>query len=166
MENEDEREFTFEPLRGTIFLLAIRLFVLLAIFEALYGGIVYFLNLTLNLPFEWHHHLSAALLGLYAVKISVELSFIIYLFLKWAGTNYFITKKHIIKRTGILASHEEVFHFDNIRAITVNQSFIGRVVGYGDIELKISSSGGYQAVLTMFSIDQPYKYEAILKTLF
>lgn len=65
-----------------------------------------------------------------------------------------------------MGSKEEVFHFDNIRAITVNQSWFGKLFNYGDIELKTSASGGCQEALVLVSINNPHKYEAHLKTLF
>lgn len=166
MEEQNIPEHDLEPIRGSIAILAMKLLVLLFIFEVLYAALFYFLNVFFNLPFEWHHHSSIILLGINGIKIGLEFLFILYLFFQWAGTSYFITKKHIIKRIGIINSHEEVFHFDIIRSIAVSQSFLGKLFNYGDIELKTSASGGYQAVLILASIDNPHKYETLLKTLF
>lgn len=166
MEEKNIPEHDLEPVRSSVAILAMKLLVLLFIFEGLYTGLFYFLNVFFNLPLEWHHHSSIILLLIYGIKIGLEFLFILYLFFQWAGTTYFITKKHIIKRVGIINSREEVFHFDNIRSITVNQSFLGKIFNYGDIELKTSASGGYQAALILSGIDNPHKYEEHLKTLF
>lgn len=166
MEEQNIPEHDLEPIRSSVAILAMKLLVLLFVFEGLYAGLFYVLNVGFNLPLEWHHHSSVILLGINIIKIGLEFLFILYLFFQWAGTSYFITKKHIIKRVGIFNSREEVFHFDNIRSITVNQSFLGKIFNYGDIELKTSASGGYQAALVLVSIDNPHKYEALLKTLF
>lgn len=166
MEQGIQPEHDLEPIRSSVAILTMKLLVFLFVFEGLYAGLFYILNVAFNLPLEWHHHSSIILLGIIGIKIFLEFLFILYLFFQWAGTTYFITKKHIIKRVGIINSREEVFHFENIRSIVVNQSFLGKLFNYGDIELKTSASGGYQAVLTLTSIDRPHKYETLLKTLF
>ncbi len=166
MEQEKQPEHDFSQIRRSIVVVAMKLLVLLILFEALYITLFYFLKVFFNLPLEWHHHSSIILLGINVVKIILEFSFILYLFFQWAGTSYFIAKKHIIKRVGIMSSREEVFHFDNIRSLTVSQSFLGKIFNYGDIEVKTSASGGYQATLVLVSINDPHKYEAHLKTLF
>jgi len=166
MEQEIQPEHYFQQIRSSIAILAMKLLVLLFIFEGIYEGLFYVLTLAFNVPLEWHHHASVILLVINGLKVIFEFSFILFLFFQWAGTSYFITKKHIIKRVGIMNSREEVFHFDNIRAITVNQSLLGKLFNYGDIELKTSASGGYQAALVLVSINNPHKYEAQLKTLF
>jgi len=163
---ETQPEHDFEPIKGSIAILAMKLLVLLFLFEGLYSGLFYFLNIYFNLPLDWHHHSSILLLGINGIKIGLEFIFILYLFFQWAGISYFITKKHIIKRVGIMTSREEVFHFDNIRSIAVNQSFLGKLFNYGDIELKTSASGGYQAALILIGINRPHTYETLLKRLF
>lgn len=166
MKQETQPEHDFAQIKSSVAILAMKLLALLFIVEALYVGLFYILTIASNLPLEWHHHSSIILLGTNLVKIILEFSFILYLFFEWAGISYIITKKHIIKRVGIMSSREEIFHFDNIRAITVNQSVLGKLFNYGDIELKTSASGGYQAALILVSINNPHKYEAHLKTLF
>ncbi len=166
MEEQNIPDHDLEPIRSSVTILAMKLLVLLFVFEGLYIALFYFLNVFFNLPLEWHHHSSIILLLINGLKIFLEFLFILYLFFQWSGTIYFITKKHIIKRVGIINSREEVFHFDNIRSIAVNQSFLGKLFNYGDIELKTSASGGYQAALILAGIDRPHKYETLLKTLF
>lgn len=166
MEEKNIPEHDLEPIRSSVAILAMKLLVLLFMFEVSYAGLFYFLNIFFNLPLEWHHHSSIIMLGINGIKVGLELLFILYLFFQWAGTTYYLTKKHIIKRVGIISSREEVFHFDNIRSIAVNQSFLGKLFNYGDIELKTSASGGYQAALILASIDNPHKFETLLKTLF
>lgn len=166
MSKEEQSEHDFQQIRSSISILAMKLLLLLFLFEVIYAILFYVLTLAFNLPLEWHHHSSIILLVINGFKIIVEFFFILYLFFQWEGISYFITKKHIIKRVGIFNSKEEIFHFENIRTITVKQSFLGKILHYGDIELKTSASGGYQEELVLVAINDPYKYEAHLKTLF
>lgn len=159
-------EHDLEPIRESIFMLGAKLFVLLFLFEGIYTGFFVLLNLVFNLPLDWHHHASVILILLNITKVLLELLFILFLLSEWSSTIYFITTKHIIKRVGILSNKEEVYHFDNIRSISVQQSFLGKLFNYGDIILKTSASGGYQDDVSLSGIDNPHKYETILKNLF
>ena len=166
MEQTISSEHELEPIRGSLIMFAFRLLLLLILFETIYALVFGVLQIGLNLPIEWHHHTSVGLLIFNGVKVVIELILILYLLLQWTGSRYFITPKHIIKQTGILKEKEEVYHFDNIRSISVEQSFLGKVFDYGDITLKTSASGGYQDDVVLSGIDNPHKYETILKELF
>jgi len=166
MEQETQPVHDLEPIRRSIATLAMKLLVLLLIFEGLYEGLLYVLTLAFNIPLDWHHHFSVILLVINGLKIILEFLFILKLFIQWAGTSYLISKKHLIKRIGIINIREEISHFDDIRSITVSQSILGKLFNYGNIELITSASGGYQTTLVLAGINNPYKYETILKTLF
>ncbi len=96
----------------------------------------------------------------------MQLFLILNVTLSWANSAYYLAGKHIIRRNGILHVEEDVFHFDNIRSISVNQSFFGKIFNYGDISLKTSASGGYQGDVIMTEISNPKKYEEILREYF
>lgn len=166
MEQKIQLEQNFEPIRGSITILAMKLLAMLFIFEGLYVGLFYILNIAFSLPFDWHHHSSVVLLSINGLKILLEFLSILYLFFQWAGISYFITRKHVIKRVGIINNREEIFHFDNIRSITVKQLFLGKIFNYGDIEIKVSASGGYQGDVILSGIAKPNEYETKLKAMF
>ncbi len=67
---------------------------------------------------------------------------------------------------GIMSAKEEVVLVDNIRSISVTQSFLGKLLNYGDITLRTSVSGGDQGDVILRQIDSPSKYEEIIKKLF
>ena len=100
------------------------------------------------------------------LKLFVEVLFIVNITLSWANNTYYLTQKHIIQRRGILHVEEDVFHFDNIRSISINQSILGKIFNYGDIILKTSASGGYQGDVVMIGISDPKRYKEIITKYF
>ncbi len=156
----------FESVRGSTTVLMVKLLVILVLFDAAYAFISYLLTLGISLPFDLHHHISELLLGLQIIKNVFQMILILNVVLACTNNLYFFTDRHIIKRTGILHVNEEMYHYDNIRSITVNQSWIGKVLNYGDIVLKISASGGYQDDIVLTGIENPKKYQSFLEELF
>lgn len=96
----------------------------------------------------------------------IQLYLIVYVTLAWASNAYYLAGKHLIRRKGIVHAQEDVFHYDNIRSISVNQSFFGKMFNYGDITIKTSASGGYQGDIVMTEIADPKRYEAMLRESF
>lgn len=164
--NHEERKHELEPIRGSIIILVAKLATGLLLFDLLYVGLYYLLTLSFALPFDLHHHISVLLLVIFIFKLLMQLFLILNVTLSWANNAYYLAGKHIIRRKGILHVEEDVFHFDNIRSISVNQSFFGKIFNYGDISLKTSASGGYQGDVVMAEISNPKKYEEILKEYF
>lgn len=162
----NKKQLTPEQIRGSFVIVVIKLVIILLIFEAAYEFLFYLLNIQFALPIDWHHHISIGLFVLSLLKIFIEVYFITSLFLSWIGNVWLFTDKHIVKRTGVFHTQENVYHFDNIRSISVKQSFIGKLLNYGDIITEISASGGYHSSVVLYHIDNPREYEAIFKKLF
>lgn len=164
--NHEERKHELEPIRGSIIILVAKLATGLLLFDLLYIGLYYLLTLGFTLPFDLHHHISLLLLFVFLLKLLMQLFLILNVTLSWANSTYYLAGKHLIHRSGILHIEEDVFHFDNIRSISINQSFFGKLLNYGDITLKTSASGGYQGDVVMTEIANPKKYEEILREYF
>ena len=155
-----------EQIRGSIIVVVVKLIIILIIFEAIYELFFYFLSIQFALPIDWHHHISVGLLIMSMMKVLLEVYFITSVFLAWAGNVWLLTGKHIIRRTGIFHTQEDVYHFDNLRTISVEQSLLGKIFNYGDITIKISASGGYQGDVSLSQIENPHMYETMIKNLF
>lgn len=164
--SNDSEPITNEPIRGSIVVLALKLLVALLLFDLLYSGLYIGANILFQLPFDWHHHLSITLVILQFGKILLQVYLVIFLVITWASSSYLLTKKHLIRLTGLLNTKEDVFHFDNIRSISVTQSLFGKLFNYGDITLKTSASGGYQADFVLSGIHNPEKYKKLLEQRF
>ena len=118
------------------------------------------------LPFDLHHHLAILFIIGQLLKIGLQVGLVLNVVLSWAGNSHHLTGQHIVKRTGIFNVNEEIYHYENIRSISINQSFLGKLFSYGDITLKTSASGGYQGDIVIVGVNNPKKYEDILKTFF
>lgn len=164
-QHHEEGKCEHAPIRGSIVILVAKLLIILLLFELIYAGAYYILNLGIPLPFDLHHHVTLVLLILETIKILTQVFLILNVTLAWANNVYYINGqgKHLIKRTGIINTKEDLYEFDTVRSLTVNQSWLGRIFNYGDVTLKTSASGGYQAILTIAGIQNPQKYEQMIK---
>lgn len=158
-----ERHYAPEPIRGSIAILAIRVLLILFLLDGLYGFAFYTFTLGIILPFDLHHHLSVVFFLLQIVKNFVQTALFLNVGLTWANNIYYLTERHIIKRSGIFTTSEEIYQYSNIRSVMINQSFIGKLLNYGDIYLKTSASGGYQGDIVISGIENPKKYKSILE---
>ncbi|MCL6096610.1 MAG: PH domain-containing protein [Patescibacteria group bacterium] len=165
-QRREEQKHELEPIRGSIVILTARLATALVLFEALHVIAYYILNLGIPLPFGLHRQVAQVLLVLDILKLFAELYFIVNITLSWVNNTYYLTDKHLIQRRGIFRAEEDVFHFDNIRSISISQSIIGKILNYGDIILKTSASGGYQGDVVMSGVANPKKYEDIISKYF
>ncbi len=162
-QNHEEGKCEHAPIRGSYTIFVAKLLLTLFLFEIIYAAIFYFLTLGVFFPFDLHHHISVGILILEVMKILIQVFLIFYVTLSWTSNVYYINGKHLIKRSGILNTEEDIYEFDTVRSIAVNQSFLGRLFHYGDIYLKTSASGGYQVIVTMTGIQNPHKYEQMIK---
>jgi uncharacterized membrane protein YdbT with pleckstrin-like domain len=162
-QHHEEGRCEHAPIRGSIFFLVTKLLVILLLFELIYGAVYYILTLGIPLPFDLHHHVAVVIFVLEIVKIMTQVFLILNVSLSWANNVYFINGKHLIKRTGIMNTEEDIYEFDTVRSVAVNQSWLGRIFHYGDISLKTSASGGYQVIVTIAGITDPHKYEKMIK---
>ena len=136
------------------------------LFDILYLSATVLLNLTFEIPYEWHHHISLGLLITLGTQILVKAGIMFYLVMNWMSNTYILNSKHVVKKHGIFSNGEEIYRFDTVRSISIQQSFMGKFFNYGSILLKTSASGGYQGDIEISEIDNPKNYEEQLKKSF
>jgi uncharacterized membrane protein YdbT with pleckstrin-like domain len=56
------------------------------------------------------------------------------------SSDFAVTNKRVMMKSGVFTTHSVELMLNKIEAISVNQSFIGRLFGYGDIV--VTGSGG------------------------
>lgn len=153
-------------IRGSVVLLFLRIVLLILIFDAFYLLATILLNLTFDIPFEWHHHISLGLLIALGAQILIKSVAMFYLVLNWMSNTYILNSTHVIKKHGIFSNDEEIYRFDTVRSISIQQSVMGKFLNYGSILLKTSASGGFQDDIIISEIDNPKSYEEHLKKCF
>jgi uncharacterized membrane protein YdbT with pleckstrin-like domain len=85
------------------------------VFETKYHWIIYFRIFTLIL--------ASATCGLY----------FIYVYIKQIKSEFGITNKRLIIKTGVLSRKTLELNLSKIESVNVNQSILGRILGYGSI---------------------------------
>lgn len=163
---EKTQKIEIEPIRGSIVILVFKVVFIMLTFDLIFNILYYIFNIQFNIPYEFYHHFSLIALIILFAKSFVLAYFMIIAILSWANNTYFLTEKHLVQREGLLNIRENIYDFNNIRSISVNQNLIGKIFHYGDIILKTSASGGYQGDISLVGISNPEKYEKILKECF
>lgn len=97
-----------------------------------------------------------ATIGIFKIFLSI------YVVLFWLYEYYEITPEHIVHRKGIIFRKKEMYNIDKVRAIDVQDSFLGELFNFATITLYDLRLRKY---LDMYLIHNPRRYEKILKTL-
>ena len=161
---------TSEPIRGSVIIMVLQLIILLVFTDLIYILInvflmrVYYLKLTL--PFDLHHKILLLLAFLHIVKSIVQIYSILVIVFRWIGRSYYIVDKKLIKRQGLFSVKEKIFDLNNIRSVTVNQSFLGKLLQFGDVVIETSASGGYMDKIILAAISNPQRFESRLRQCF
>ena len=162
MGNQAEKKCVVEPIHGSGFILAAQFILLLLIFDGLFGLIYYFLNLGFTLPFDLHHHLAIVLLSLFVIKLIFQVFVISFVVLSWANHVFYLTSDEIVVRKGIMDSYEMSYKYDSVRSIRTDRSFLGRIFGYADLSIIVSTKIGERKI-TLSGISSPQKYETMFR---
>jgi uncharacterized membrane protein YdbT with pleckstrin-like domain len=74
------------------------------------------------------------------VPLAVALVVLLAAFIKRQSSDFAVTNKRVMMKVGVLSTRSVELLLNKVEAIAVNQSFAGRLFGYGDIV--ITGSGG------------------------
>ena len=131
----DERIVYASRLHGLIFLPAF--FVLLVALGVL----------VLSAKFEGEFHLALE----YVAAVIAALAFLSWLraFVRQVTTEAAITDRRIIFKSGLLARHTQEMNLSKVESVDVNQSILGRLLGYGTIIVR--GTGGSLEPMRMIS---------------
>lgn len=150
----------FHHIRLSTVLLALRLIAVTYGVETLYAATLaaaYFYpniqDLQLIIGSLWLFH---------TLKYALEIALILAIVLPWANTRYYLSGHHVVIRHGVLTSHEHVCELRNIRSVACSQSWIGKLLNYGDVTLLIGASGFHEDLVLKGVVD-PEKYEELFE---
>lgn len=82
---------------------------------------------------------SMALWGVVAIAWAVWLG---YHYLKWVNTQFVVTSKRVIYRTGVLSKRGVEIPLERVNNINFNQRLFERVIGAGDLEIESAGESG------------------------
>ncbi|WP_049929199.1 PH domain-containing protein [Halopiger goleimassiliensis] len=100
----------------------------------------------------------AAILGAVLVVGCVAFAGIRYLF--WTNTRYVITSTELYKKRGVISRDVTQFRLERVQNTSLNQSMLGRALGYGDLTVFTAGSGDPE--LTFEHVPRPERASSIL----
>jgi uncharacterized membrane protein YdbT with pleckstrin-like domain len=74
------------------------------------------------------------------IPLAFGLLILLVAFVKRQSSDFAVTNKRVMMKTGVFSTRSIELLLSKIEAIAVNQSFAGRIFGYGDIV--VTGSGG------------------------
>jgi uncharacterized membrane protein YdbT with pleckstrin-like domain len=117
------------PIRNLVIPVVLVLAVLIADFTFLYDNYVPHLRLFLSL-------------GVLALAI---LWFIV-VYIRWQSTAYTLTDQRIKIETGVFGRQSKIIPIDRIQDCSTKQSLIGRMLGYGRVEVDAAGAQGAEVL--------------------
>ena len=82
---------------------------------------------------------------------------ILYAEAKERGARYYITQYRVVEVWGLLRKREHAIQLSQIEGVKVQQSFLNRLLGIGDVEIKTARDS-----LTLLQVGNPGKVEGLL----
>ena len=158
------------PIRTSITIIVLHLIVLLLATDLIYTAInaillrIFFLKFAL--PFDLHKFILLFLFILHITKTIFHIALTLFIVFRWVNRTYQIDEKQLIKKEGLFSISEKIFDLNNIRSITVHQSFLGKLFHFGDVTIETSASGGYQNKIIVSGIANPEIFETNLRNCF
>ena len=71
---------------------------------------------------------------------------LIAVFIRWSSRSFTITDRRVILDTGILSRNTKVIALDRVQDIATSQSLLGRMLGYGRIEIDAAGAAGAEVL--------------------
>lgn len=97
-------------------------------------------------------------LGLVVVVVGV--AYMAYTGLRHQSTQYVITSNEVYRKEGLLSRHVTSLRLDRIQNTTFEQSFVERVLAFGDVHVDTAGTGGTE--ITFEAVSRPQEVSGLL----
>jgi uncharacterized membrane protein YdbT with pleckstrin-like domain len=91
--------------------------------------------------------------GLLAAAVIVAIVFVLRPFVQWLTTEYFLTTRRIIIRSGVIAKRGRDMPLSRINDARYSSSILGRLLGYGTLVVESASEHGQMVILAVPRIE-------------
>lgn len=81
-------------------------------------------------------------------------------YLVWTNTRYVITTNELYEKRGVISREITQFRLDRVQNTSLDQSMLGRVLGYGDLTVYTAGSGDPE--LTFEWVPEPEEASSVL----
>jgi uncharacterized membrane protein YdbT with pleckstrin-like domain len=160
--NQDEPIPTIEimkPIRRNIVLLGIRMFLVLFMIDTVYAFLI-LIPLFGYVASDWHMPYVGFLLVIHTLKNGLTAYMLISLVTNWISTLYYVNGGHLIRQRGVLNTKETVYQLTDIEEVVMNQSWLGRLLNFGDITITFLVARQRED-LVLYAINNPRMYEEL-----
>lgn len=148
-----------EPIRRSVVLLGARIFLVLFIADSIYGLLLAALAFG-YIPANLVSSYAVLLWIIHTLKSFLIIYLILYLVLKWISTIYYISEEHLIRQRGVLNIKENLYQLQDIEAVSMNQSWLGRLFNFGDVHITFMIARQKEEV-ELYATNSPQKYERL-----
>jgi len=83
-----------------------------------------------------------------------------YDYIRWRSVRYVITNRRVIEVMGLLSKHVSDSALENINDVIMQQSLLGRILGYGDLEILTASEAS--GINRFVRIADPVKFKTTM----
>ena len=90
------------------------------------------------------------------VFIIIPIVIFLRVFLAWLNEEYIVTNRRIVQTEGVVNKNVMDSSLEKINDVVLNQSFIGRIMDYGDLEILTGSDHG---INKLHHIQSPVKFK-------
>ena len=147
------------PIRRTVILLVVRIVLLLFLVDTIYA-VLLLANVAGFIPLDWTKSFAAFLWFMYTIKFILLSYLISKLVIDWISTVYYVSGGHLIRQRGVLNITETVFQLSDIDSVVLNQSWLGRMLNFGDVTVEFTVARDKEYV-NLYAITTPQRYEEI-----
>ncbi len=100
--------------------------------------------------------------ALHGIKFFILVFYIVQILVRYLSGSYMITNKHLHVQRGILEADEEIYDLDQIKSVSLHQTWWGRKFHYGTITISLGARG-LEKELSFYAITNPHKYVRIFE---
>src|SRR3989449_1993542 len=81
-----------------------------------------------------------------ALVIAIALLWFIVVWIRWQSITYVLTDQRIKLESGVFGRQEKIIPIDRVQDCTTKQSLIGRILGYGRVEVDAAGAQGAEVL--------------------
>jgi uncharacterized membrane protein YdbT with pleckstrin-like domain len=78
--------------------------------------------------------------------VALALLWLIVVWIRWQSTAYTLSDQRITIETGVFSRQEKIIPIDRVQDCTTRQSVLGRILGYGRVEVDAAGSQGAEVL--------------------
>lgn len=79
--------------------------------------------------------------------VAIDLLWLIVVWIRWQSIVYTLTDQRIMIQAGVFSRSEKIIPIDRVQDCTTRQSLIGRMLGYGRVEVDAAGAQGAEVLM-------------------